>query len=274
MSQPNPLQKYFRQPKIFISLPSKGLYYEPGTLLGDYNNVPIYAMTGMDEILFKTPDALYSGAATVKIIESCCPYIKDASKIPALDIDTLMVAIRIATYGDILSVDKICTECGADNTYEIPLAGIIDHLNSLKFENTLVVDDEMQIRIKPLSYEQMTHYSIENFKLQKTLAQVETLPDDEQQAIINQIFEDLAELQVDLFTTVIESVLIPGQQVSDKTAIQDWLKNSEKTTFEKIKELIDKNRNEWTIPDQKLTCGSCKAVNTLPIVLDQSSFFV
>jgi len=273
MSQPNPLQKYFRQPKIFISLPSKGLYYEPGTLLGDYNNVPIYAMTGMDEILFKTPDALYSGAATAKIIESCCPYIKDANKIPAIDVDTLIVAIRVATYGDKLSVDKICVECGADNTYDIPLGGIIDHLNSLKFENILSIDDEMQIRIKPLSYEQMTHYSIENFKLRKTLAQVDTLPDEEQQPVINQIFEDLAELQLDLFTTIIESVLIPGQQVSDKSAIQDWLKNSEKVTFEKIKDLIDKNREEWTIPDQKLTCGSCKAVNTLPLVLDQSSFF-
>ena len=76
----NPLQKYFRQPKIFIKLPSKGLYYDREVLNGDHNNVPIFAMTGMDEIIYKTPDALYSGEATIKVIESCCPYITNAQK--------------------------------------------------------------------------------------------------------------------------------------------------------------------------------------------------
>ena len=44
MQQVNPLQKYFRQPKIYVQLPSKGLYYPPGTLAGDYTNVPVFAM--------------------------------------------------------------------------------------------------------------------------------------------------------------------------------------------------------------------------------------
>jgi hypothetical protein len=50
MNQNNPLSKFFRQPKIYITLPSRGLYYEPGVLGGSYENVPIFAMTGMDEI--------------------------------------------------------------------------------------------------------------------------------------------------------------------------------------------------------------------------------
>lgn len=274
MSQSNPLQKYYRQPKIYISLPSKGLYYEPGTLLGDYNNVPIYAMTGMDEIILKTPDALFSGISTAKVIESCCPYIKDAQKIPVLDVDTLIVAIRIATYGEILTVDKICSNCGADNTYEIPLTPIIDRLNTLKFENTIRVTEEIQIKISPLSYAEMTEFSIENFRLQKTLSQVDTLPENEQQDVINQIFSDLADMQLKLFTHIIESVIIPETMVSDKAMIEEWLKNSDKELFEKIKKLIDKNRNEWTIPDQSLSCSSCGTENKLPIVLDQSSFFV
>ena len=44
MTANNPLQKYFRQPKIYMALPSKGLFYPPGSLLGDYNNVPIFGM--------------------------------------------------------------------------------------------------------------------------------------------------------------------------------------------------------------------------------------
>ena len=92
MNPNNPLQKYFRQPKVFISLPSKGLFYPEGALQGDHNNAPIFGMTGMDEIIFKTPDALFNGEATVKVVESCCPYIKDAKDMPSIDVDALLVA--------------------------------------------------------------------------------------------------------------------------------------------------------------------------------------
>lgn len=95
MSQTNPLQKYYRQPKLFLSLPSKGLYYEQGNLKGDYTNMPIFGMTGMDEIIFKTPDALFNGEASSKVIESCCPYISDARTMPSIDVDAVLVAIQI-----------------------------------------------------------------------------------------------------------------------------------------------------------------------------------
>jgi len=108
MSQPNPLQKFFRQPKVYVSLPSKGLYYEPGSLIGDYNNVPVFAMSGMDEIIMKTPDALFTGEATAKVIESCCPYIKNAKTMPSIDIDALLIAIRIATFGEKMTVTQTC----------------------------------------------------------------------------------------------------------------------------------------------------------------------
>ena len=81
MSNSNPLQQFFRQPKIYISLPSKGVYYPPGVFQGDYSNVPIMSMTGMDEIIMKTPDALFNGEAAYKVIESCCPFIKNAKLI-------------------------------------------------------------------------------------------------------------------------------------------------------------------------------------------------
>lgn len=273
MSQNDPLQKYHRQPKIFISLPSKGLYYEAGTLLGDYNNVPIYALSGMDEIILKTPDALFSGTATARVIESCCPYIKDAQKIPAVDVDALIVAIRIATYGDRLTIDKICKNCEADNTYEIPLQPILDKFNNSKFQNVIQVDNEIQIKLRPLTYFEMSHYSIENFKLQKTLSQVDDLPEEERQAQIDQIFQDLAELQLDLFVTMIESVGVPDQIVTDKEAIFNWLKNSDRSVFQHIKTKIDTNRNEWSIPQQSITCASCSTEDSVEIILDYSSFF-
>ena len=51
----NPLQKYFRQPKLHVRLPSGGKYYPPGSLdLPESGEVAIYPLTAKDELLLKS----------------------------------------------------------------------------------------------------------------------------------------------------------------------------------------------------------------------------
>ena len=104
----NPLKKYFRQPKIYLSLPSKGKYYPPGALeMTESGELPVYAMTAKDELLFKTPDALLNGEATVEVIRSCIPAIKNPWMMPSIDSDAVLIAIRLATYGEKLEITGI-----------------------------------------------------------------------------------------------------------------------------------------------------------------------
>ena len=51
------LEKYKRQPKIYIDLPSKGIYYD-STVIQDsqYTQIPVFGMNTMDEIMLKTPE--------------------------------------------------------------------------------------------------------------------------------------------------------------------------------------------------------------------------
>ena len=96
----NPLAKHFRQPVLYLKLPSGGKWYPEGSLdLPVTGEIPVFAMTARDEITFKTPDALMNGSSTVQVIESCCPSIKDAWKMPAVDLDPVLIALRLATYG-------------------------------------------------------------------------------------------------------------------------------------------------------------------------------
>jgi hypothetical protein len=273
MSQINPLQKFFRQPKVFISLPSKGLYYEPGALQGDYNNMPIFAMSGMDEIIMKTPDALFTGEASVKVIESCCPYIKNAKAMPSIDIDAVLIAIRIATFGEKMSISKSCTKCGTDNEYDIELNQFLDYFNSLKFTNAVQIFDNLVIRIRPLQYEEMSYFSIENFKLQKTLIQINDVPDQERQKKVDEIYANLSELQLQLFLTVIENVQVEGVLVTEKAHIEEWLRNTDRDSYKLIKEKLEENKNVWEMPPQKVHCASCGTENNVTVTMDQSSFF-
>jgi hypothetical protein len=269
----NPLQKFFRQPKIYISLPSKGLYYEPGALVGDYDKFPILAMTGIDEILVKTPDALFNGESTIRIIESCCPYIKDAKNIPLIDLDTILAGIKIATFGNTTTVSKTCNKCNAENDYDLPLSSIIDHFGTLKFSNKIVIEENFDISIRPLKYSESSYFSIENFKLQKILNQTPDMSEEDKKSKINEIYVKLSELQIELFLFAIESVSIEGAVVTEKEYIEEWLRNVEKSIFGNIKKKIEENRDLWEIPSTTVLCDECGAENKIQLSLDQSSFF-
>jgi len=269
----NPLQKFFRQPKIYISLPSKGLYYEPGALQGDYTNMPILALTGIDEIILKTPDALFNGESTIRIIESCCPYIKDAKNMPSIDIDTVLAAIKIATFGNTATVSKTCPKCGSENDYELSLNNIIDYFTNLKFNNKIVLNDQLSITIRPLKYSEMSYFSMENFKLQKILNQAAEMNDEDKKAKINEIYIRLSELQLELLTLTVETATVESTVVTEKEYISDWLKNVERSVFSDIKKRIEENKDLWEIPETPVVCDGCGNENKIQLSLDQSSFF-
>ena len=272
MTLNNPLQKYFRQPKIYISLPSKGLYYPPGALKGDYNNMPIFAMTGIDEIMMKTPDALFNGESTVSVIESCCPYITDAGAMPSIDVDAVLAAIRIATFGEDMNIRHICVHCSAENDFDIKLIELIDFYNTVKFNNKVQVG-ELGITIRPLRYRELTAFNIENFKLRKTLQQISKIEDPDEKMVEN-VFTQIADIQSSVLLNSIESVQAPDVTVNDPNFIAEWVANSERDLYESIKTALEKNKDTWTMNKKKGICSECHGENEFEVVLDQSNFFV
>ena len=111
-----------RQPKIYIRLPSNGKYWPDGSIdMPDNGELPIYSMTAKDELTLKTPDALLNGQAVVDIIQSCVPNIKNAWVTPNIDLDTLLVALRIATYGEMMEISHTVPGTSEEVTHNIDL---------------------------------------------------------------------------------------------------------------------------------------------------------
>jgi hypothetical protein len=268
----NPLQKYFRQPKIFIGVPSKGVYTKPGVLTGEIENMPVYGMTGMDEIIIKTPDALLNGDAVVKVIESCCPNIKDAWELSNIDLDAIMAAIRIATYGNSITISHTCVHCESDNEYELELSKLIEHFSHVMYDNKVVLK-EVVIQLRPLTYRQVTDFSLRNFQLQQQLQQTNSIEDETQRKTKTaELYTGFAVLQTEVYSAGIESVQVSGTLVEERMYIDEWLSNTETTVFDKIKEKIDENRETWKTPAQTATCQNCTKENTLNIDLDYANF--
>lgn len=270
----NPLQKYFRQPKVFIKLPSGGIYNKPGTIQGDVNHMPVYGMTGMDEIIVKTPDALLTGESTATIIASCCPNIKDPWDLCILDLVLVLAAIRIATYGNLMSVTHICGSCKADNDYDLDLTRVMEYYMQCQYNNKIVLDD-ISINLIPLNYRQSTDFNLKNFQIQQQIAQTEVIEDKEkQQELVTKLFKDLAAIQTEIYRYTIESVDTGNQVVTEREFILEWLDNCDRVIFEAIKKQNQMNNQTWEMPKFPVKCDSCGAEHNISVELDQSNFFV
>ena len=131
----NPLNKYFRQPSIYVTLPSGGSYPPHVVQQSQSGEIGIQPMTAKDEIRFKTPDALMNGQGVVDVIQSCVPQIKDAWQIKSYDLDTLLIAIRIATYGETMDFNFTVPGANEQVTHSQNLPAILDQIKSTVIES-------------------------------------------------------------------------------------------------------------------------------------------
>ena len=150
----NPLAQYFRQPAIYLRLPSGGAFYPKGTLeLTPNGELPVYPMTALDEITYRTPDALFNGQAVINVIQSCVPNIKNAWAMPSVDLNAVLTSIRIASYGHELGIDSACPACSEENEYEVDLRLLLDDIKPQDFSSPLTFGD-LTVVFKPMSYEE------------------------------------------------------------------------------------------------------------------------
>ena len=272
---PNILEKYQRQPKIYIDLPSKGRWYPPNSIAKS-EELAVYSMTASDEIATKTPDALFSGNTTVSIIQNCVPEIKNAWEVPSIDIYTILSAIRMASYGDNMNIDSTCEKCNEENSYAISLQAIIDYFINQQYVDTCKVDD-VTFELAPLNYKEFNEINKINFRLQRQIVQViPTIEGEEDQAkALQKIYDELSELKFKSITTSVVSVSIADEEEkeSDYNNILNFLKNSEKEFYNTVESAIIKNNSIWAVPPTDVVCAGCENKYQLSLELDYSNFF-
>jgi len=280
-AMPNPLQKYFRQPKVYITLPSKGKYYKPGAVeLPENGEIPVLPMTAKDELTIKTPDALLNGQATVDVIQSCIPAIKDAWQMPSIDLDAALIGIRIATYGEKLDITTKVPVIGDEREFSVDCRTLLSKLVTAQFDD-VIQHNNMTVKIRPLTYREFTNSSMKTFEEQRVFALVndDTVSDEEKLVKFNKSFKKLTELTVDTMAKTIVSITVDELEVTDPTHIQEFLQNTEKGFYSAIIEHIESQKEKFTLEPLKVDSSDedvergAPASFTVPITFDQSNFF-
>lgn len=273
-----------RQPKIYIRLPGNGKYWETGSIdFPENGEFPVYSMTAKDELSFKTPDALMNGQAVVDVIQSCIPNIKNAWKTPNIDLDLILVAIRLATYGEKMEVTHVVPGTSEEVTHEIDLRQLIDHLMSGDniWDEVVVISDNLTCFVRPLTYQHITATSLKTFETQKLMQAVnnDQITDEQKLEIFNKSFKVMTTVSIDLIAESIKEIHTPDTIVTDPAFIREFIENSDKEIYKKLQDHITNMKTRAGLKpliiqstEEQIAAGAPESYE-LPISMDNSNFF-
>jgi hypothetical protein len=272
----NPLRAHFRQPAIYLQLPSQGQFWGNGLDLPEVGSIPVYPMTARDEILLKTPDALLNGQGVVDVIQSCCPNILDAWKMPSVDVDPVLISIRIASYGSDMPVDTKCPHCGEENRFDIDLGSYLDNITVPDYTPKLQVG-HVKIKLKPQNYASVNETNKIAYEEQRILENlgVGDSNDTAKLESYKKHLDRLIKLNAKLLVDNTEYIEIPdtGTVVSEPEFIEEFYFNCDADICAELRKKMEAINQQGAVKPQSGSCNSCTKEYDIALTFDYSSFF-
>jgi len=231
---------------------------------------------------FKTPDALLNGQATVEVIQSCMPNIKDAWQTPSIDLDAILVAIRMASFGE--TIDLSATVPGTEITkdFQLNLQTVFDNLISTEYVDTFQIDG-FKVQIKPATYQLSTQQAIKAFEEQRIFSTVndDSLDDGLKLERFQKSFANLTDININAVVANVVAIQPDGddEAVTNPKYLREFLEGAEAKTYNQIADYIKEQKERFTqkplqvtATPEEIEAGASK-VYEIPIVFDQSNFF-
>jgi len=278
----NPLAGLMRKPKLAVRLPSNGKFWPKGSLkISETGEYAVYSMTAKDEILLKNPGTQTGGQAVVSVIQSCIPDIVNAWETPGLDLDTILIAIRIATYGPTL---KTPVEVNGLTTYvDINLLAVLDNiLTTGMWDEQLILDNGMVIFLKPLPYKQISKAGIEATETQKIMNVVndEKLSEDKKLELFKESFVKLTDITIGVVAESIFKIITDDSTtVEDPKFISEFIQQCDRDVFNQIRVRMNELGEKVSIKpvvisatEEMIASGSSAEIE-VPITFNSDTFF-
>ena len=277
----NPLQGYFRSPKLYTKVPSQGLFYNDDDVIDMPENgeLAIFPMTAKDEMIMKNPDALLNGESVATVIQSCVPAVKKPRSLISNDVDALLIAIQGATYGDEVNISGTCPECEEPIESVASIEMALDTMSIVEESYVHKTADGLELEIRPFTYESSVKAGIANFQTSRSLQSIQEIDDEvEQLRQFNTNFMQVAALNFDLIVDSVASVRgkdAEGEEflVTDRKNIREFLENSESSVGKAVEAKIADVNKVGVNKEVQLECEKCEVQFTKEIGFDPVNFF-
>lgn len=281
--QVNPLINFLRQPKIYIRLPSNGNFWAPGSLeMTETGEFPVYSMTAKDELMLKVPDALMNGQAVVDVIQHCMPNIKNAWAVPSIDIDAILIAIRLATYGELMTTPIAFGDLELE--YQLDLRMVLDSImQTVNWDPVVPINEDLTVFVKPVDYRQLSKAAIQAFETQKIMQVVndDKMPEEEKLKIFKESFGKLTDVTIGTVAASIFRIDTVDGSTDNPVFIKEFIDNADKEIFNKVQAHIELMRENnmlkpmiVPVTDEMREQGITTDTVEVPMVFDPATFFV
>ena len=270
MSDKNPLIARVRIPGQRFTLPSGGLFYKNGELDDSVTNgeVEVQPITMTDDLVLKNPDKLLNGDGITEVIARCVPQIKKPWDLLHKDVDFLVVALRIVSYGEHVEVSHVHDTCPV--TYEkdgetlrhsrVYKANIRELMNKTKRIDPTTIDTKFKIKLdndQEVSIKPMTFRAFVNVMN----LQLENEEDFDSETLKKNILDMLLD------------VILTVDEISDRQMIHDWLIAAGPKIVGQLNEEIARTFSWGTDMTIQTTCVDCEEKIEVAIPIDPLSFF-
>jgi hypothetical protein len=283
-SSVNPLSSFMRQPKIYIRLPSGGEYWPEGSIeIPETGELPVYSMTAKDELMLKVPDALMNGQAIVDVIQHCIPAIKNAWVTPNIDLDILLIAIRLATYGEMMTT-PIKFGDDLELEYQMDLRILMDQLmNQITWNPIVPIADDLTVFVRPLNYRQLSSAALKTFETQKLMQVVndDKISETDKINLFKESFKKLSDATLGTISDSISKIDSSEGSTDNPAFIKEFVDNIDKEIFNVIQKHLEVLKDNNTIKpmtvvvtDDMREKGVTGDTVDIPITFDPSTFFV
>jgi DNA-directed RNA polymerase subunit M/transcription elongation factor TFIIS len=275
----NPLQQYFRTPKVFVKLPTQGHYNNSADIEFSANNeVGVCALTVIDQLLLKTPDALLNGETLLQVIKSCVPAVKNVRALTQPDINALVIGIRVASNGPKFEFEVLCPSCSHENEVSLDLNHYLDSMGTVEENKTVDLNGDLTVHVKPYTFEQRNLQLLNEFDEVRALKVIDgntEQTETEKMTTLSHHVNTMAGRTFDIVANSITKIVIKegNQTVTDQAHIAEFIKGISKEQAQAIMAAIKELNNSGVGKTANLKCEKCDHSWEQEIDFDPTSFF-
>jgi hypothetical protein len=218
-----------------------------------------------------------NGSSMAEMIRSCCPSIKDPWSIPMIDMDAILIAIRLSSYGEGMDMTSKCTHCGHENEHTIDLRLLLDSIKTIASFDQQTYLEGLIFEIQPQTFKDLNIASMISFEQQKIVAAVENseLTAEEKKAQFDASFKKLTDLNISTLVNCIRSITTEDNQtVKEKSLIIDFLNQTDRKTYDEVRDLVTDIVKANALESMPVVCSSCETEYKINLDFNQSNFFV
>lgn len=274
-SSGNPLAGYFRMPGLSVPLPTGGRFFPAGSIdLDAKGQVSVFPMRGSDEMLLKSPDALMSGLAVEKLIESCVPGIKLPHLVTSPDLDVLLLAIRAASLGNQMPIEVACPKCEHAMAFDVDLGSVLATMKPMPDNIDLRISADMVIVMQPHTLSSQTKLLLAAYEEQRrAMAAEEMESEEEKQQVLRGTLKKIQAFQNESLADAITKVSVPGSEVTDRKYILEFVTNAPRDLFDKIRHQVELINSMGIDRSIHIKCEKCTEEWKSKIEFNPATFF-